>query len=156
MHDDHVLIEQRLRRMLSRVERAVYSERAPLEVAGWPVDGEPVPVAQALAAEYAPARVGDRWGPPWPTAWFRVTGTVPAQWAGRPVEALIDIGFDAVHTGFHAEGLVYRGDGSPVKGLNPRTQWVPVTPGEPVELYVEAVRSEERRVGKECRSRWSP
>jgi alpha-mannosidase len=138
MHDDHALIEQRLHRVLSRVERAVYSERAPLDIAGWPVAGEPVPVAHALAASYTPARVGDRWGPPWATTWFRVSGVVPSEWADRPVEALIDIGFDADRTGFHAEGLVYRGDGSPVKGLNPRSQWVRVPAGEPVELYVEA------------------
>ena len=134
MHDDHVLIEQRLHRTLSRVERAVYSKCSPLDVAIWPVAGEPVPVAEALAAEYAPARVGDRWGPPWGTTWYRLTGTVPADWADRSVEALIDIGFDVDRTGFHAEGLVYRRDGSPVKGLNPRTQWVPVPAGEPVEL----------------------
>ena len=139
MHDDHVLIEKRLRRALSRVERAVYSERAPLDIAVWPVDGEPVPVAEALAAEYTPARVGDRWGPPWATAWFKITGAVPDEWVDRRVEALIDIGFRAPeYTGFHAEGLVYRSDGSPVKGLNPRTQWVPVAAGDPVELYVEA------------------
>ncbi len=138
MHDDHVLIEQRLRRILSRVERAVYSERAPLDLAVWQAPGEPAPVAEALAATYTPARVGDRWGPPWATAWFRVTGGVPPRWTGRTVEALIDIGFDPNLTGFHAEGLVYRGDGSPVKGLNPRTQWVRVSPDEPVELYIEA------------------
>ena len=28
--------------------------------------------------------------------------------------------------------------------------------GEPTDEMVEAIRSEERRVGKECRSRWSP
>jgi alpha-mannosidase len=139
MHDDHVLIEQRLRRTLSRVERAVYTQRAPLDVAVWPVDGEPVPVAEALAAHYEPARVGDRWGPPWGTAWLKITGAVPAAWAGRRVEALIDIGFRATeYTGFHAEGLVYRRDGSPVKALNPPTQWVPIAADEPVELYVEA------------------
>ena len=122
MHDDHALIEARLRRALSRVERAGYGDRAPLEVAVWAVDSEPVPVAAALAAKYVPARVGDRWGPPWATAWFRITGTVPAGWAGRRVEALIDIGFRAPEfTGFHAEGLVYGRDGSPVKGLNPQT-----------------------------------
>src|SRR5947209_6271876 len=124
MHDDHVLIEQRLRRTLSRVERAVYTQRTPLDVAVWPVDGEPVPVAEALAAHYEPARVGDRWGPPWGTAWLKITGAVPEAWAGRRVEALIDIGFRATeYTGFHAEGLVYRRDGSPVKALNPPTQW---------------------------------
>jgi alpha-mannosidase len=138
VHDDHALIEQRLRRVLSRVERAVYSEQAPLDIAVWPVVGEPVPVAEALEASYTPARVGDRWGPPWSTAWFRVSGAVPSGWAERAVEALIDIGFDPHRTGFQAEGLVYRRDGTPVKGLNPRTQWVRVPPDEPVELYVEA------------------
>jgi alpha-mannosidase len=138
MHDDHLLIEQRLRRVLSRVERVVYSHRIPLDIAVWPVPDEPVPVAEALAADYSPARVGDRWGPAWSTAWFRLTGAVPPQWTDRRVEAVVDLGFDPRRSGFQAEGLVYRPDGSPVKGLNPSTQWVPVSPDEPVELYVEA------------------
>jgi alpha-mannosidase len=138
MHDDHILIEQRLRRMLARIHRAVYSQRVALDVAAWPVDGEPVPVAQALAAPYAPIRAGDSWGPPWSTTWFRVTGAVPGEWKGRRVEALVDIGFDVNGTGFHAEGLVYAADGSPVKGLNPRTQWVHVPDDQSVELYIEA------------------
>ena len=142
MHDDHELIEQRLRRTLGRIRPAVYSERVDLDVAAWAAPDEPVPVADGLRAPYVAARVGDRWGPPWNTTWFRVTGAVPQGWAGRTVEAVIDIGFDADRTGFHAEGLVYRSDGSPVKGLNPRTQWVrvaePAHGGEPVELYIEA------------------
>ena len=40
--------------------------------------------------------------------------------------------------GFQAEGLVHRPDGTHVKALNPLNDWVPVTSGEPVELYVEA------------------
>jgi alpha-mannosidase len=140
MHDDHAVVESRLRRTLSRLD--VYSERMPLEIAMWAVPGEPVPVADGLSARYTPAKVGDRWGPPWGTAWFRVTGTVPRAWAGRTVEALIDLGFDPSRTGFQAEGLVYRRDVSPVKGLHPRSYWVrvgaPVRGGEPVELYVEA------------------
>ena len=32
----------------------------------------------------------------------------------------------------------------------------PVAPGRPARREFEYVRSEERRVGKECRSRWSP
>src|SRR5258707_15849210 len=31
-----------------------------------------------------------------------------------------------------------------------------LAPGEPSAGYYEEARSEERRVGKECRSRWSP
>src|SRR2546425_11446633 len=107
MHDDHVLIEQRLRRTLGRIRPAVYSARAELSTGVWPVDGEPVSGAEALSAAYVPARVGDRWGPAWGTTWFRITGTVPGNWAGRTVEGLIDIGFDQGATGFNAVGLVY-------------------------------------------------
>ena len=69
-------------------------------------------------------------------------GTVPAEWAGRTVEAVIDLGFDANMPGLQCEGLVYRPDGSPVKGINPNNQWVRVADaaagGEQVELHVEA------------------
>ncbi|MBY8883338.1 alpha-mannosidase [Streptomyces sp. PTM05] len=143
MHDDRALIEARLKRVLDeRVRPAVYPAHVPLDVAVWHAPGEPVPVAEGLAAEHTPVRVGDRWGAPWGTSWFRVTGTVPPRWAGRTVEALLDLGFDENMPGFQCEGLVYRPDGSPVKGLNPRNQWVrigsPVTGGERVELHVEA------------------
>src|SRR5438445_6498608 len=131
MHDDHLLIEQRLRRTLGRIRPAVYSARAELRTAVWPVAGEPVPVAEALSAGYVPARVGDRWGPAWGTTWFRITGQIPADWAGRTVEALIDIGFAQGATGFNAEGLVYRRDGQPVKGLHPSTSWVRL--GDPAQ-----------------------
>ncbi len=71
-----------------------------------------------------------------------MTGTVPVAWAGRTVEALLDLGFDENMPGFQCEGLVYRPDGTPVKGLNPRNQWVrigsPAEGGEQVELCIEA------------------
>ncbi len=140
MHEDHRLIEGRLLRALGRLR--IYSASVPLEIAAWPVEGEPVPVAEGLAGAYRPVREAEWWGRPWGTTWFRVTGAVPEGWAGRTVEALIDLGFDPLRTGFSAEGLVYRTDGSPIKGLNPRTQWVriaaPARGGERVELYVEA------------------
>jgi alpha-mannosidase len=111
-------------------------------VAVWHAPGEPVPVAQGLAASHEPITVGTRWGAPWGTSWFRVTGRVPEAWAGRTVEALLDLGFDAGMPGFQCEGLVYRPDGAPVKGLHPRNQWVrigaPVAGGEEVLLHVEA------------------
>src|SRR5699024_5947713 len=65
-----------------------------------------------------------------------------AAWAGRRVEAVIDLGFDINMTGFQCEGLIYRPDGITVKALNPRNQWVPVAEsaagGEVVDLYMEA------------------
>ncbi|MDN3260699.1 glycoside hydrolase family 38 C-terminal domain-containing protein [Streptomyces sp. CSDS2] len=143
MHDDRTLVEARLRRVLDeRIRPAVYPESVPLQVAVWHAPGEPVPVAEGLAAEPEPIAVGARWGAPWGTSWFRVTGTVPEAWAGRTVEALLDLGFDENMPGFQCEGLVYRPDGTPVKGLNPRNQWVrigaPVAGGEEVRLHIEA------------------
>ncbi len=111
-------------------------------MAVWNAPGEPVPVEEGLAAEPEPIEVGARWGAPWGTSWFRVTGTVPEEWAGKTVEAILDLGFDENMPGFQCEGLVYRPDGTPVKGLNPRNQWVrigaPVEGGEEVRLHIEA------------------
>ncbi|MFI6801149.1 alpha-mannosidase [Streptosporangium canum] len=143
MHDDRELVENRLKRVLDeRIRPAVYPASVPLDVAVWHAPGEPVPVAEGLAAAPSPIAAGDAWGAPWGTSWFTVTGTVPADWAGRTVEAILDLGFDENMPGFQCEGLVYRPDGSPVKGLNPRNQWVrvgaPVQGGEEVRLHIEA------------------
>ncbi|MEV5600728.1 glycoside hydrolase family 38 C-terminal domain-containing protein [Streptomyces sp. NPDC052299] len=143
MHDDRSLVEARLKRVLDeRIRPAVYPESVPLDVAVWNAPGEPVPVAEGLAGATEPIAVGDRWGAPWGTSWFKVSGRVPEAWAGRTVEALLDLGFDENMPGFQCEGLVYRPDGTPVKGLNPRNQWVrvgaPVAGGEEVLLHIEA------------------
>jgi alpha-mannosidase len=142
MHDDRALVEDRLSRVLrERIRPAVYPQTVPLSVEVWHAPAEPVPVADGLAAEYSKAAVGDVWGPAWGTSWFKLTGRTPAQWSGQPVEAVIDLGFGPEQPGFSAEGLVYRPDGSVVKGLNPRNAWVPIpaaVSGKDVELYVEA------------------
>ncbi|RMI41933.1 alpha-mannosidase [Streptomyces triticirhizae] len=143
MHRDPVLIERRLHRVLTqRLLPAVHAHGVPLDVGVWPVGGEPVPVAEGLRAEYEPVSVGHRWGPAWSTCWFRISGTVPKEWAGRRVEAVLDLGFDATKAGFAAEGLAYRADGTPVKALNPRNAWLTVAEeavgGEEFTYYVEA------------------
>jgi alpha-mannosidase len=143
MHDDRSLVESRLKRVLDeRIRPAVYGASVPLTVEVWHAPGEPVAVAEGLAADYAPVSVGTLWGAPWGTSWFRVSGVVPENWAGRTVEAVLDLGFDENMPGFQCEGLVYRPDGAPVKGLNPRNQWVrigsPVAGGEEVDLRIEA------------------
>jgi alpha-mannosidase len=144
MHDDRALIEARIDRVLrERIRPAVYGpDPVPMRIEVWHAPGEPVPVLEALAATYEPTVVGEPWGPPWGTSWFRVSGTVPAHWAGRVVELVVDMGFDATTPGFQCEGLVYRADGSPVKGVHPDNRWVrlgtPVSGGEDVLFYVEA------------------
>jgi alpha-mannosidase len=143
MHDDRVLIERRIERILrERLRPAVHGADVPLTVEVWHAPGEPVAVAEALRAPYRPARAGEAWGPAWGTSWFHLTGSVPAAWAGRPVEAVIDLGFATDRSGFSAEALVHRADGSAVKGLNPMNTWLRIADrargGEPVDLYVEA------------------
>jgi alpha-mannosidase len=143
VHHDTSLTVGRVKRVLDeRIRPAVHSASAPLTLAVHQLPGEPIAPAEGLALDYAPATVGAPWGPAWGTTWFRVTGRVPAEWAGRRVEALIDLGFDVNMPGFQAEALVYRPDGTPVKSLNPRNQWLQVAAAaegdEPVELYLEA------------------
>ncbi|MEV4922651.1 alpha-mannosidase [Streptomyces roseoverticillatus] len=143
MHNDRTITEARLKRVLDeRIRPAVYPESVPLAVTVWHAPGEPVPVAEGIAGSGVPIEAGAAWGPPWGTSWFTVAGRVPREWAGRTVEALLDLGFDENMPGFQCEGLVYRPDGSPVKGLNPRNQWVRIAEraagGEEVLLHVEA------------------
>jgi alpha-mannosidase len=138
MHDDRRVIEARIDRTLrERIRPAVYPHAVPLTVEVWHAPGEPVPVAEGLRATYAKGAVGDAWGPPWGTSWFRFTGEVPGEWAGQIVEAVLDLGFTNPGPGFSAEGLVYRPDGTPVKGLHPKSHWVRVTEKK-IDLYVEA------------------
>ena len=143
MHEDRRLVEERLERAVrERIRPATYASTVPLELAVWRVPGEPVPAAEALAADYEPFTTGTRWGAPWSTTWFRATGAVPADWAGRRVEVVIDLGFVGDWPGNQAEALVHDLAGRPIKGVAPRNQYVPVANpaagGEPVGLLIEA------------------
>ncbi|MGH3736791.1 MAG: alpha-mannosidase, partial [Micromonosporaceae bacterium] len=146
MHDDRLLTQDRLARVMrERIRPATHRVVAGLEVTAYHVaggGGEPVPPATALAAGYDSFPVGGRWGPAWGTTWFHLTGVVPQVASGSAVELLVDLGWRDGLPGFQAEGLVYRPDGTVVKGLNPRNDWVPVAApaagGERLDLYVEA------------------
>jgi alpha-mannosidase len=143
MHDDIPLTVGRVTRVLTeRILPAVHAESVPLTAAWHELPGEPVAPAEGLALDYTPYAAGTPWGAAWGTTWFRLTGRVPAQWAGRRVEVVADLGFDRDMPGFQCEGLVHRADGTPVTSLNPRNQWVLVAEeaeaGQVVELYVEA------------------
>ncbi|GAT71737.1 glycoside hydrolase family protein [Microbacterium sp. HM58-2] len=143
MHDDTSLTVGRVKRVLDeRIRPAIHSASVPLTVEVNELPGEPITPAEGLALEFAPTAVPSMWGPAWSTTWFKLTGQVPAEWAGRRVEAVIDLGFDINMPGFQCEALVYRPDLTPVKSINPRNQWLPIAEvaqgDEPVELYLEA------------------
>ena len=133
MHDDRKLVEDRVSRYLDRhLRSALYTARAALSVKARHVPGEPVPVAEALrapAAEYLPFTIGETWGGPWSTTWFRITGPIPAEWAGARIEAVFDLGFDPTRgPGGQAEGLVHTLEGRAVHGLHPMNRAVLITP----------------------------
>jgi alpha-mannosidase len=141
MHDDRELLEGRLGRFVrDHLAHAAYRERAPLTLTAWRAPGEPVPFADAVGQEYEPLEIGSEWGAPWSTLWIHVTGEIPSDWIGVPgtqPEVAVDLGF-AGGAGFQAEGLAYRPDGSTIKAVSPYNHHVPVTPGEPVDFYLEA------------------
>ncbi|AJT41746.1 alpha-mannosidase [Psychromicrobium lacuslunae] len=151
MHNDRKLIEDRVARTLhERLRREIHTPIASLQLEVWHVDGglvdvihgEPVSPEHALGQEYAPAQLGDAWGPAWSTSWYHLTGKVPEIQPGQTVEVIFNLGFGDIDPGFHAEGMVYLPDGSVLKGLNPKNQWIPVNqqtaPEGRFEVYVEA------------------
>jgi alpha-mannosidase len=113
------------------VAPAAVLARAPLGIEVWQ-SPEAVPHAAAAAADFAPCAPGDRWGPAWSTAWFRLRGAVPAAMAGHPV---------ALRFGTGTEALLWR-DGAPFHGLDEHHGRALLLPraagGEDLELLVEA------------------
>lgn len=143
MHDDQDRTIARIRRALdTRLTPRILESREPCEVSAF-YSGQPVGVTDALGAAYVLVERGTPWGTPWSTTWFRISGKVPAEWAGRRVEAVVDIGFNSRSPGFQAEGLAFAADGSPIKAVSPRNHWLPVAtrPGssETWTCFVEAV-----------------
>ncbi|MGY5052567.1 alpha-mannosidase [Streptomyces sp. 900105755] len=143
MHDDRRITETRIRKLLDRIVRpALYSAARPFELSAWFVDGEPVPVADALRADYTPFTLGNAWGGPWATTWLRASAEIPAEWAGRRVEAVFDLDFDLTRgPGGQAEGLVHDAQGAPIQGLHPYHRTVllagSAAGGDRVDLLVE-------------------
>ena len=135
-----VQTEGRIRLALRRIEKLLYPETAPVEVAAWNVGGEPVPAEKAFKAKYAPFAVGEMWGGLWDTTWFRFRGEVPREWKGREVVVrvrLTNIGRE----GFTAEGLIFQ-NGKPVRAINANRREVEIAAkakgGEKFEFFVEA------------------
>jgi alpha-mannosidase len=143
MHDNAVQIEMRINNVVrDHIAPALFRRFAPVEIAAWEVPDEPVPFSEAVTQEFVPFEVGQPWSKPWGTTWFRVDGTVPLGWGegDTAVQLLADLGFSGLLPAFQAEGLVYRPDGSIVKGLEPFNHIVDVdaAPGGAVQYFIEA------------------
>ncbi|WP_426593727.1 alpha-mannosidase [Cellulomonas sp. McL0617] len=141
MHGNPLLTEGRIDRFVAeRIVPAIYRDRVALDLTAWSAPGEPVPFRDAVDQAYEPVRPGLAWGAPWSTTWFHVTGSVPEGWpaAGTAVELVVDLGFNRDNPGFQAEGLVWRVDGTTIKGVSPFNQAVPWGEGTSIDVFVEA------------------
>ena len=97
----------RIGRFLDRLPRYIYKQTIPFEMEyRWCKDA--VPYAERLDGEYKSIKEGGRWGEFWESAWFHLTGTVPAEWKGEKIVARLD---------FSGEGLVFQPDGKIVQGI---------------------------------------
>lgn len=134
------LTEDRIAATLPRIEQLIYPKAIDLEIAAWHAPGEPVSVVHALKQKFTPFQVGEFWGPLWSTTWFRFRGTIPKEWKGREVVALVRL-LTGTAEGFTAEGMIYR-DGVVDRALNINRAEVEVSAkakgGESFEFFVEA------------------
>ncbi|SHE24917.1 alpha-mannosidase [Actinomyces glycerinitolerans] len=158
MHDNRPMLLKHIDRILNeKVRPAGLETIAPLHVEAWEVTddagpvagvpgaGAPVPFSVAMSSHtpYRTFTVPGDWGPAWGTTWFRVSVQIPAELRGEHLELDIDLGWASHSPGFQAEGLVRTPDGSILKAINPRNQWVPVSPtllddAGRLTLYIEA------------------
>jgi len=134
------LTEGRIAKSIPRIEKLIYPQTVPLEIAAWTAPGEPVAAAHALKQKFVPFKAGDSWGTLWSTTWFRFRGTIPKEWKGREVVARVRLVTGGAE-GFTAEGLIYR-EGKVDRALNVNRAEVEITPkargGESFEFFVEA------------------
>ncbi|WP_422115632.1 alpha-mannosidase [Brachybacterium sp. UNK5269] len=143
MFDDRELTESRIRRFVQdHLTTRVYQETAPVTITAHRLPGEPIPPREAIrehAEQGAPLEVGAPLGRAWSTTWLHVTGTVPSQWAADETSApelVVDLAFTG-QPGFQAEALAFTPDGVPVKAINPFNRYLPVAPGQQLDLYLE-------------------
>ena len=133
MHIDYT--RERIRQVAYRVRALVHADTRPadrLRIAG-PVDR--LAPAEAGALPYADARLGMPLGPLWATWWLRLAATVPPEWAGAPVDLLLET---------NSEATLWL-DGEPVQGLVSGPQFrrpdarlrERARAGEPIEAAVE-------------------
>ena len=85
-HPDYT--RTRIAQLTDRVREKIYADRIPATkiLVSPRVDRISYDDAQKLT--FKPAKLGDQFGPLWATFWFRVSATVPKEWAGRRVDLL--------------------------------------------------------------------
>ena len=134
----------------------VYPRRAPVALTVYAAPDR-ISYAEAMRGAYHPAQVGEVFGPPWSTHWFRVEIDIPREWAGQEVHFLWDSSSEAAIwlDGEPRQGLTgsERAYGSRPEPLRPAYRLTrSAQGGEKLILYVEMACN--RLFGVEKRARY--
>ncbi|MBS1717269.1 MAG: alpha-mannosidase [Armatimonadetes bacterium] len=105
------------------------------------LDGKACTYEEALKGSWKPVEKGFRYGPAYETFWFRVTGSVPAEWKGLDVAIRPEVG---------GERTWYK-DGVPYQGIDGEHELVRWNPASKISMVLEVIsRNPQARVhGKE-------
>ena len=129
----HAVHRRQKRHTLREVERrlrdAMYSPVGELTVEAW-VTQEPVPFEERQSGKHLELKPGDKWGGLFDCAWFRFTGAVPPETAGREVVLLLDV---------NGEMLVVDPQGNPWQGLTSVTSGYDYSLGAPGKRVLDLV-----------------
>ncbi|MBA2482367.1 MAG: alpha-mannosidase [Planctomycetes bacterium] len=109
----HGYTRQRIQKLAERLWAQVYPQTRPVDAILVSPPGDRVPYDQAQSLEYAPAKLGQEFGPLWATHWFRISATVPKEWVGKRV----DLRWDS-----RSEATLWVA-GKTLQGLNSESGW---------------------------------
>ncbi|NJL72935.1 MAG: hypothetical protein HC888_15985, partial [Candidatus Competibacteraceae bacterium] len=140
MNGNRQIYIKRITQFRDRVLANRYQGSSPLAPNSCGTKDTPIPLASLPKLSFKKIDVGETWAQLWGCGWFRFTGTVPAEFAGREIVALLDIG---------GEGCVFV-NGTPEQGITVKREpdafiqkrrvhlSSSAKAGEAVEILVEA------------------
>ena len=125
-------VESSIRKRTSIIEEWIYSGHEPVKDFSFFETSEHISAREASKRKFKPCKIGQAWGGPWATAWFRARFAMPASMAGKNVVARFDV---------QGEGVAFI-DNVPVVGVSGTRDEV-VLPksaraGRKFEILVEA------------------
>ncbi|MDA3797729.1 MAG: glycosyl hydrolase-related protein [Kiritimatiellae bacterium] len=100
---------ERVYRFIDRLKKNILGEAVTLDAKYFLTPNqEHIKFEDRLNGSYKQITEGEKWGKTWDSAWFHITGKVPANWKGKTVAANLD---------FNGEALIFDETGCPKYGL---------------------------------------
>ncbi len=111
MQNEKIHIE-RIKRLAERQKALIYARKYPVR-AQYVAAPDPIPFDSLNGLEWKEISLGEIWGKPWESAWFRLRAEVPVDLAGLETGLLFDC---------DGEACLFRG-ATPYQGLTPKVDW---------------------------------